>query len=127
MHCGLESIPWYAAKVCPLGHGRLKECIVDSLHDHINHAEPSSFSLSGKRFPVHVELLTHCWCYANGYTHSRQPLGFQYRIGVCKHAVYMYTCAINWGGLSAVDIAYGWKVKAMFFLGSNTINPISSI
>ena len=45
------------------------------------------------------------------------PLGFQYRIGVCTPAVYMYTCTINGGDLSAVDILYGWKVEAMFFLG----------
>ena len=54
-------------------------------------------------------------------------LGLQYRIGVCTPAVYMYTCTINGGDLSAVDIVYGWKVEAMFFLGSNTINPILSI
>ena len=42
-------------------------------------------------------------------------------------AVYMYTCTINKGGLSAIDLVYGWKVKAMFSLGSNTINPIISI
>ena len=56
-----------------------------------------------------------------------KPLGRQYRIGVCTPAVYMYTCTINGGDLSAVDIVYGWKVEAMFFLGSNTINPILSI
>ena len=50
-----------------------------------------------------------------------RPLGLQYRIGVCTHAVYMYTCTINGGDLSAVDIVYGWKAEAMFFLGSNTI------
>ena len=55
------------------------------------------------------------------------PLGLQYRIGVCTPAVYMYTCTINGGDLSAVDIVYGWKVETMFFLGSNTINPILSI
>ena len=42
-------------------------------------------------------------------------------------AVYMYMCTINGGDLSVVDIVYGWKVEAMFFLGSNTINPILSI
>ena len=40
-----------------------------------------------------------------------KPLGFQYRIGVCTPAVYMYTYTINGGDLSAVDIVYGWKVK----------------
>ena len=40
-----------------------------------------------------------------------QALGLQYRIGVCTPAVYMYTCTINGGDLSAVDIVYGWKVK----------------
>ena len=63
---------------------------------------------------------------AQNYT-SLRPLGLQYRIGVCRPAVYMYTCTINGGDLSAVDIVYGWKVEAMFFLGSNTINPIFSI
>ena len=51
-------------------------------------------------------------------------LGLQYRIGVCTPAVYMYTWTINGGDLSAVDIVYGWKVEAMYFLGSDTINPI---
>ena len=54
-------------------------------------------------------------------------LGLQYRIGVCTPAAYMYMCTISGGDLSAVDIVYGWKVEAMFFLGSNTINPILSI
>ena len=56
-----------------------------------------------------------------------QTLGLQYRIGVCTPAGYMYTCTINGGDLSAVDIVYGCKVKAMFFLGSNTINQNLSI
>ena len=65
-----------------------------------------------------------------GFYMSREgspPLGLQYRIEVCTPAVYMYTCTINGGDLSAVDIVYGWKVEAMFFLGSYTINPILSI
>ena len=32
------------------------------------------------------------------------PLGLQYRIGVCTPAVYIYTCTINGGDLSVVDI-----------------------
>ena len=30
--------------------------------------------------------------------------------GTCTPAVYMYTCTINGGDLSAVDIVHGWKV-----------------
>ena len=62
-----------------------------------------------------------------GHHKHLRALGLQYRIGVCTPAVYMYTCTINGGDLSAVDIVYGWKVEAMFFLGSNAINPILSI
>ena len=47
--------------------------------------------------------------------------------GVCTPAVYMYTCTVNGDDLSAVDLVYGWKVKAMFFQGSSTISPIMSI
>ena len=46
-----------------------------------------------------------------------------------KRLVYSYEILIHcWvNALSAVDKVYGWNVKAMFFLGSNTINPILSI
>ena len=40
-----------------------------------------------------------------------EALGLQYRIGVCTPAVHMYTCTINGGDLSAVNIVNGWKVK----------------
>ena len=40
-----------------------------------------------------------------------RALGLQYRIGVCTPAVYRYTCTINGGDLSAVDIVYAIWVE----------------
>ena len=53
--------------------------------------------------------------------------GLQYRIGVCTPAVYMYTCTINGGDLSAVDIVYGWKVKGETIHLHLIINPKSHV
>ena len=59
------------------------------------------------------------------YVHYK-ALGLQYRIGVCTPAVYMYTCTINGGDLSAVDIVYGWKVKGENVHLHLIINPKST-
>ena len=99
---------------------------------------PAVYVLSYTVVSVVISKLSACTQYSNicACTYKRtkiflppclKPLGLQYRIGVRIPAVYMYTCTINKGYLSAVDIVYGWKVEVMFFLGSNTINPILSI
>ena len=45
---------------------------------------------------------------------------------VCAPAVYMYTCTINGGDLSAVDVVYGWKVKGEIIHLHLIINPKST-
>ena len=39
----------------------------------------------------------------------------------------MYTCTIIGGDLSAVDLVYGWKVKAMFSWGPKQLTLLSVI
>ena len=53
-----------------------------------------------------IELIARMFCQTDicGSRARLEALGLQYRIGVCTPAVYMYTCTINGGDLSAVDI-----------------------
>ena len=46
--------------------------------------------------------------------------------GLCTLAMYMYTCTINGGDLSAVYLVYGWKVKGETIHLHLTINPKST-
>ena len=55
-----------------------------------------------------------------------RALGLQYRVGVCTPGVYMYTCTINGGELSVVDIVYEWKVKGETIHLHLIINPKST-
>ena len=55
-----------------------------------------------------------------------RSLGPQCGIGVCTPAVYMYTCTINGGDFSAVDIVYWWKMKREIIHLHLIINPKST-